>query len=62
MGLLYRADLFKKYGLAVPKTWDEFQQEAQTLKAKNPKAFMTDFGANDGGYCGPFCAFRPNAQ
>jgi len=50
MGLLYRSDLFKKYGLSVPKTWDEYQQDARTLKAKNPKAFITDFGASDAGF------------
>jgi multiple sugar transport system substrate-binding protein len=50
MGLLYRQDLFTKYHLKVPATWDEFKQEAQTLKAADPKAFMTDFGANDAGF------------
>jgi multiple sugar transport system substrate-binding protein len=50
MGLLYREDLFKKYDLKVPTTWDEFKTEAQKLQSKNPKAFMTDFGANDGGF------------
>ena len=50
MGLLYREDLFRKYDLTVPTTWDEFKTEAQKLKSRNPKAFMTDFGANDGGF------------
>jgi multiple sugar transport system substrate-binding protein len=50
MALLYRQDVFDKYKLAVPKTWDEFKQEAQKLKAASPTSFMTDFGANDGGF------------
>ena len=50
MGLLYRQDLFTKYHLKVPTTWDEFKQDAQSLKAANPKAFITDFGTNDAGF------------
>lgn len=50
MGLLYREDLFKKYDLKVPTTWAEFKTTAQALKAKDPTAFITDFGANDGGF------------
>jgi multiple sugar transport system substrate-binding protein len=50
MGLLYRQDIFDKYHLAVPKTWDEFKTEAQKLKAASPGSFITDFGANDGGF------------
>ncbi|BAL91977.1 putative ABC transporter substrate-binding protein [Actinoplanes missouriensis 431] len=51
MALLYREDLFKQYGLTVPTTWDEYKQQAEKLKAASGgKAFMTDFGANDGGF------------
>jgi multiple sugar transport system substrate-binding protein len=50
MGLLYRQDIFDKYHLSVPKTWDEFKTEAQKLKAAAPGSFITDFGANDGGF------------
>ena len=50
MGLLYRQDLFSRYHLKVPATWDEFKQDAQTLKSANPKAFITDFGTNDAGF------------
>jgi ABC-type glycerol-3-phosphate transport system substrate-binding protein len=32
--LLYRKDLFQKYGLTPPKTWDEFLQDAATISAK----------------------------
>ncbi|MBB5137399.1 multiple sugar transport system substrate-binding protein [Thermocatellispora tengchongensis] len=50
MAMLYRKDIFDKYGLTVPKTWAEFKEQAQKLKAASPTSFMTDFGANDGGF------------
>lgn len=34
--LWYRADLFKKYGLAVPTTWTQFQSEAGQLAKQHP--------------------------
>jgi multiple sugar transport system substrate-binding protein len=50
MAMLYRKDLFDKYKLTVPKTWAEFKEQAQKLKKASPTSFMTDFGANDGGF------------
>ncbi|BBH64099.1 sugar ABC transporter substrate-binding protein [Actinoplanes sp. OR16] len=51
MALLYREDLFKQYDLTVPKTWDEYKAQAEKLKtASGGKNFITDFGANDGGF------------
>ncbi|MEV6298922.1 sugar ABC transporter substrate-binding protein [Actinoplanes sp. NPDC051861] len=51
MAMLYREDIFKQYGLTVPKTWDEYKQQAEKLKtASGGKNFITDFGANDGGF------------
>lgn len=50
MAMLYRQDIFDKYGLTVPKTWAEYQEQARKLKAASPESFMTDFGANDGGF------------
>jgi multiple sugar transport system substrate-binding protein len=47
MGLFYRADLFKKYGLAVPTTWAQYLSDAQKLHAANPSAYITAFPAND---------------
>src|SRR5690242_8798399 len=42
MGLLYRADVFTKYHLTVPKTWADFKVQAQKLKAASPTSFITD--------------------
>ena len=47
MGLFYRADLFKKYGLAVPTTWAQYLSDAKKLHAANPSAYITAFPAND---------------
>ncbi|MEU2779439.1 extracellular solute-binding protein, partial [Streptomyces sp. NPDC007162] len=49
MMFYYRADLFKKYGLKVPTTWDEFAQTARALKKKAPDLDLTTFSANDSG-------------
>ncbi|MEU9404467.1 extracellular solute-binding protein [Streptomyces sp. NPDC048281] len=49
MMFYYRADLFKKYGLKVPATWDEFAQDARQLKKKAPGLDLTTFSANDSG-------------
>ncbi|MER6732046.1 ABC transporter substrate-binding protein [Streptomyces puniciscabiei] len=49
MMFYYRADLFKKYGLKVPTTWDEFAQVARQLKKKAPDKYLTTFSANDSG-------------
>lgn len=50
MMLLYREDLFKRYGLTVPKTWDEFATEAKKLRSKAPKRYMTTFSSQDPGW------------
>ena len=47
MGLFYRADLFKQYGLAVPTTWDQYLSDAQKLHAAHPNVYITAFPAND---------------
>ncbi|MHC3472782.1 ABC transporter substrate-binding protein [Streptomyces sp. 7R007] len=49
MMFYYRADLFKKYGLKVPTTWDEFAETARALKKKAPDKDLTTFSANDSG-------------
>ncbi|MFG3103670.1 ABC transporter substrate-binding protein [Streptomyces sp. NPDC048182] len=45
--LYYRRDLFTKYGIEVPKTWDEFRKAAEAIKKKDPHARITNFGGND---------------
>jgi len=48
--LFYRADLFTKYGLSVPTTWEQFAADAKTVRAKAPKAYLTNFDAADPGW------------
>jgi multiple sugar transport system substrate-binding protein len=50
MALLYRKDVFDEYGISVPKTWDEFAQQAEKLHAANPEIYMADFTPEDGGW------------
>lgn len=38
-GVYYHKDIFKKYNLKVPKTWDEFLNVAHTLKKNGEKVF-----------------------
>jgi multiple sugar transport system substrate-binding protein len=47
MGLFYRTDLFKKYGLTVPTTWAQYMSDAKKLHAANPNAYIAAFPAND---------------
>jgi multiple sugar transport system substrate-binding protein len=46
MALFYRADLFEQFGIEVPKTWEDFQTAAQTVKAKDPAAYLATFPLN----------------
>lgn len=51
VGLLYRKDLFDKYGLTVPTTWDEYAADAEKIKAATGgKTLMTDFPGNGRAY------------
>jgi multiple sugar transport system substrate-binding protein len=45
----YRQDLFKKYGLTVPKTWADFAATARALKKKDSKKSLTTFSSGDPG-------------
>ena len=44
MALLYNKKIFDQYGLTVPKTWDEFAEQAEKLaKASDGKVKMANF-------------------
>ncbi|WP_432189675.1 ABC transporter substrate-binding protein [Streptomyces sp. Tue6028] len=49
MMFYYREDLFKKYGLSAPTTWEQFAETARALKKKAPDKALTTFSANDSG-------------
>ncbi|MEU6380673.1 sugar ABC transporter substrate-binding protein [Streptomyces sp. NPDC046909] len=43
----YRTDLFKKYGIEVPKTWDEFKAAAETVKKKDKNVRLASMPKSD---------------
>jgi multiple sugar transport system substrate-binding protein len=45
MALFYRADLFEKNGIAVPKTWAEYAAAAEKVKAAG--GYITNFSQSD---------------
>ncbi|MBT1160809.1 extracellular solute-binding protein [Bifidobacterium sp. SO1] len=45
--LMYRKDIFEQYGIAVPKTWDEYLDAARKLHAANPDVYITAFTPNE---------------
>ncbi|AYN42817.1 extracellular solute-binding protein [Streptomyces dangxiongensis] len=49
MMFYYRQDLFEKYGMKVPTTWEQFAETARELKKKAPDKDLTTFSANDSG-------------
>ncbi|HEY9523404.1 MAG TPA: sugar ABC transporter substrate-binding protein, partial [Thermopolyspora sp.] len=49
MMLYYRTDLFKKYGIDVPKTWDDYAEAARTVHKKDPKVYLGTFSTKDPG-------------
>jgi multiple sugar transport system substrate-binding protein len=50
IAILYRKDIFDKHGLSVPKTWDEFAEQAMKLHAAAPDTYLTDATFSDGGW------------
>jgi multiple sugar transport system substrate-binding protein len=50
MMLYYRADLFDKYALKVPTSWDEFGTLARTVRAKDKSRYLATFSSGDPGW------------
>ncbi|HEY0247978.1 MAG TPA: sugar ABC transporter substrate-binding protein [Gryllotalpicola sp.] len=48
MALFYNKTEFDKYGIAVPKTWDEYIAAAKKLHAANPNAYITSDSGDPG--------------
>ena len=49
LAFFYRTDIFKKYNLAVPTTWAQYQQEAEQLHKDDPSIYMGDTATTDAG-------------
>ncbi|KJK11425.1 sugar ABC transporter substrate-binding protein [Terrabacter sp. 28] len=50
MALFYNKATFDKFGLQVPKTWDEYIDAARKLHAADPKYYITNDPGTDGGW------------
>lgn len=61
MMLHYRTDLFQQYGLEVPRTWDEFEEAARTVRRKAPDRRLATF-ATDGAMQFAALAWQAGAQ
>ncbi|MFJ6574264.1 ABC transporter substrate-binding protein [Streptomyces sp. NPDC091292] len=47
MALFVRTDIFKKYDVAIPTTWDEYEAAARKLKKADPGLTITFFDPNN---------------
>lgn len=50
MALLYRKDVFDKFGLAAPKTWQDWRDAAATIKQKDPSLTMASLSTDGWGW------------
>ena len=48
MAMFYNETVFKKYGIEVPKTWDEYIAAAKKLNAADPKKFIASDTGDSG--------------
>ncbi|WP_439681156.1 ABC transporter substrate-binding protein [Embleya sp. MST-111070] len=49
MAMFYRKDVFEKFAVAPPKTWEEFAAVAKQVHAADPSVFMTFADPDDAG-------------
>ncbi len=47
MAMYVRTDIFKKYDVPIPKTWDEYATAAEKLHKADPKLTITFFDPNN---------------
>ncbi|WP_432534716.1 ABC transporter substrate-binding protein [Kineococcus arenarius] len=45
--MMYRTDVFEKHGIAVPTTWDEYEQAAAALHAADPNVYIAGFSPSE---------------
>jgi multiple sugar transport system substrate-binding protein len=55
MGLFYRQDLFRKWGIEVPATWAEFEQAARVVKSRGNGARLCAFAPNQPSWFAAMC-------
>jgi multiple sugar transport system substrate-binding protein len=50
LAFFYREDVFKKLGVDVPATWDEYAEAARKIHKADPSVYLGTFSANDPGW------------
>ncbi len=50
LGLIYRTDMYEKYNVKLPTTWDEFAEEAIKYRKANPEGFLANAEFANGGW------------
>lgn len=50
MGLFYRRDLFDRWGIAAPATWDDYEAAARTIRKADRTAYIATFPPTNGGW------------
>jgi multiple sugar transport system substrate-binding protein len=50
MMFFYRSDLFDKFGVKVPTTWDEYADAARKIHKADPKKYLGTFSSADPGW------------
>ncbi|MDW6062519.1 sugar ABC transporter substrate-binding protein [Streptomyces sp. FXJ1.4098] len=50
MALLYRKDIFDRYGIDAPVTWQDYREAAAKIKARNPKLTMASLSTDGWGW------------
>ncbi|MEV7980446.1 sugar ABC transporter substrate-binding protein [Streptomyces sp. NPDC086519] len=50
MALVYRKDVFDKYGIKAPLTWEDYRKAAAEIKARNPKLTMASLSTDGWGW------------
>jgi multiple sugar transport system substrate-binding protein len=56
MALLYRQDIFEKYGIETPVTWQDYRDAAATLKEQDPSLTMASLSTDGWGWYAPVAA------
>ncbi|WP_314146281.1 extracellular solute-binding protein [uncultured Leifsonia sp.] len=54
MGMFYRTDVYKKFGIAPATTWDEFVQQAAAVHAADPNTYLSSYDPSSAGTWGSF--------
>jgi multiple sugar transport system substrate-binding protein len=56
MALVYRVDIFEKYGVEAPVTWEDYRNAAATIKAQDPTLTMASLSTDGWGWYAPVAA------